>query len=120
MSLNPKTTHFEFLGPPGAFAITILVPSVIYALFFACSESTQCRIPLDALDTIPTRVSLAVLNPEWWKSLLDLKAFAIYLAWYAFCLVAWYILPGEYVQGTTLRTGEKKTYKINGTFSVFS
>jgi hypothetical protein len=42
----------------------------------------------------------------------------MYLAWYAFCLVAWAILPGDRVAGTTLRTGEKKLYKINA-FSTF-
>lgn len=109
--LNPRTTSYEFLGPPGAFLITLGVPICTYALYFGCSEQTGgCPPPL-AL----SRVSLALSNPAWWKSLWDTQAALMYLAWYTFCLVSWAILPGDRVQGTTLRTGTKKTYKINGT-----
>src|ERR1700742_2764463 len=110
--LNPRTKHYEFLGPPGAALITIAVPSTIYALYFLCSESNSCRTPV--LSDIPLRLQLALSNPDWWESLWDTNAALIYLGWYAFCLLAWAILPGEYVQGTALRTGEKKIYKING------
>ncbi|KAF7374817.1 Glycosyltransferase family 2 protein [Mycena sanguinolenta] len=63
---------------------------------------------------VPERISLALSDPAWWKGLWDTQASLIYLAWYAFCLVAWAILPGDLVPGTVLRTGERKLYKING------
>ncbi|GLB40308.1 putative ERG4 ERG24 ergosterol biosynthesis protein [Lyophyllum shimeji] len=109
--LNPRTTSYEFLGPPGALFVTLTVPIVIYALYFGCSEANGCR---PDLSTIPDQVVASVTNPNWWKSLWDTEAFLMYLAWYAFCVVAWAVLPGDRVEGTTLRTGEKKTYKING------
>lgn len=91
--LNPTTTHFEFLGPPGALLVSLGVPITTYALYFACSEST-------GLTTL---------------ALWDTEAAIAYLAWYAFCVLAWAVLPGDHVVGTRLRDGAQKTYKINGT-----
>ncbi|KAK7033196.1 glycosyltransferase family 2 protein [Favolaschia claudopus] len=107
--LNPRTKHYEFLGPPGAFLISVGVPIGTYALYFGCSEhSGGCPPAL-----VPDRIMLALSDPAWWKGLWDTQATLMYLAWYAFCLVAWAILPGDLVAGTTLRTGNKKLYKIN-------
>jgi len=112
-SLNPRTTHYEFLGPPGAFLITIGVPIITYVLHFGCSEvGGGCPPPLD---TALERVVHSVSDLNWWKGLWDTEASLIYLAWYAFCVVAWAILPGDQVEGTTLRNGKKQLYKINGT-----
>ncbi|KAJ7170767.1 ERG4/ERG24 ergosterol biosynthesis protein [Mycena crocata] len=110
--LNPRTTSYEFLGPPGAFLITLGVPITTYALYFGCSE-TGCPPSL-----VPGRISLALSDPAWWKGLWDTQAALMYLGWYAFCLVAWFILPGDRVEGLPLRTGGKKQYKINA-FSTF-
>ncbi|KNZ81777.1 Delta(14)-sterol reductase [Termitomyces sp. J132] len=52
-------------------------------------------------------------DPDWWVSLWDTQAFLVYLAWYAYTVVAWFVLPGDWIQGTTLRTGGKKYYKLN-------
>lgn len=60
----------------------------------------------------------STFNQDWWKSLWNTQATLIYLAWYGFCIVSWAVLPGDRLQGTTLRTGVKKTYKIN-TFATF-
>ncbi len=108
--LNPRTTHYEFLGPPGALAITIGVPAMTYALYFGCSESHGgCPPPIDTaliLDSLS--------DPSWWKGLWDTQAALAYLAWYAFIVVAWVILPGDWVDGVPMRNGETKKYKING------
>ena len=109
--LNPRTKHYEFLGPLGALFITVGVPATTYALYFGCSEATGCPPPLDTL--WPTTVA-AVSNPDWWKSLWDPEAAAMYFAWYAFCVVAWFVLPGDWIDGTLLRDGTRKKYKING------
>jgi hypothetical protein len=112
--LNPRTTSYEFLGPPGALLISIGVPVTTYALYFGCSEQSGGCPPTLLLD----RISLALSDPAWWKGLWDTQASLMYLGWYAFCVAAWAILPGDRVAGTTLRTGGKKMYKINGTISV--
>ena len=110
--LNPRTTHYEFLGPPGAFLISVGVPSMIYMLYFGCSEATGGCPPQISTE----RVLHAVSDPEWWKGLWDTQAALMYLGWYVFCVLAWAILPGDQVAGTTLRTGQKISYKINGAF----
>ncbi|CAA7268182.1 unnamed protein product [Cyclocybe aegerita] len=116
--LNPRTTHYEFLGPPGAFLISIGVPIASYGLYFGCSESAGgCPPPL-SLSVLFDSVIRAASNPAWWKGLWDTDASLLYLGWYAFCLVAWAILPGDAVEGSTLRTGKKLSYKINA-FSTF-
>ncbi|KAJ7475931.1 ERG4/ERG24 ergosterol biosynthesis protein [Mycena latifolia] len=113
-ALNPRTTSYEFLGPPGALLITLGVPFATYALYFGCSEQSGGCPPA----IVPARISLALSDPAWWKGLWDTQAALMYLAWYAFCLVSWAVLPGDRVAGTTLRTGVKKQYKINA-FSTF-
>jgi hypothetical protein len=87
-----------------------------YLLYFGCSEqSGGCPPPLDS---IPVRVKSFFDDATWWKALWDSEAMLIYLAWYAFCVVAWLILPGEAVEGTKLRTGGTIKYKCNA-FSTF-
>lgn len=109
--LNPRTKHYEFLGPPGAFAITLGVPAMTYALFFACSEHTGgCPPPIDTAVIIAS-----VTDLSWWKGLWDTQATIAYLAWYWFTVVAWFILPGDSVDGTPTRNGVTKKYRINGT-----
>ena len=109
--LNPRTKHYEFLGPPGALAISIGVPTMTYALYFGCSEQTGgCPPPIDTGVVIDT-----LSDPSWWKSLWDTEATIAYLAWYAFTVVAWFILPGDWVEGIPMRNGQTKKYKINGT-----
>lgn len=115
-TVNPKTTHYEFLGPPGALFIILAVPTTTYALYFACSEQTGGCPP--RLDTFVPNIIDSVGDVNWWKGLWDTQATAIYFAWYAFCVVAWGILPGDWVDGVTLRTGGTIKYKINGKFSL--
>lgn len=108
-TLNPRTKGYEFLGPPGALFVTLSVPITTYALFFGCSEQTGgCPPPVD------TQLIVHYLtSAEFWKSLWDTEATLTYLGWYAFCVAAWAVLPGDWVEGTPLRTGGKQKYKIN-------
>lgn len=111
--LNPRSRATEFLGPWGTFGVTTIAPLWSYFIFFACNESTGCH---------PT-------SPESWKyamsgflgqwrtkagQLWDWDAVWVYLAWYAFTVVCWAVLPGEQVDGTMMRNGKRKTYTMNG------
>ncbi|KAJ7593301.1 ERG4/ERG24 ergosterol biosynthesis protein [Mycena floridula] len=111
--LNPKSTSYEFLGPPGALFITLAVPITTYALYFGCSEQTGGCPPSTDLNHLKSSITQALSDQNWWKSLWDTQAALVYLAWYAFCVLAWVVLPGDWVEGVTMRTGEKKKYKIN-------
>lgn len=110
--LNPRTTHYEFLGPPGALLVTVFVPITAYALYFGCSETSGGCPPRISYPAVIDTLS----DPSFWKSLWDTQAALIYLGWYAFCVLAWAILPGDWVEGSQLRDGGKKLYKINGEF----
>src|SRR5271170_2456537 len=87
MSLNPQTKSYEFLGPPGALLITLLVPTVTYALYFACSEQSGGCPPKLALNAHLDVVLNAVTSKSWWFSLWDTQATLIYIVWYAFCVL---------------------------------
>ncbi|TFL03804.1 ERG4/ERG24 ergosterol biosynthesis protein [Pterulicium gracile] len=115
-ALNPKTTHFEFFGPPGALAVTLGVPFLSYALNLGCSERLAACPP--PLKFIPGFLLATVEDSNWWSSLWDTKVVLVYAGWYAFCVAAWAVLPGDYVEGLPLRTGGTKKYKINA-FSTF-
>ena len=111
-TLNPRTTTYEFLGPPGALFVTLIVPVVTYALYFGCSEHTGgCPPPLSSI--VPSIID-SVGDKKWWKGLWDTQGTILYFVWYAFCVVSWKVLPGDWVEGVTLRTGVKIKYKING------
>ncbi|EJD05126.1 ERG4/ERG24 ergosterol biosynthesis protein [Fomitiporia mediterranea MF3/22] len=115
-TLNPRTTSYEFCGPPGALAVSLGVPFLTYALYFSCSEAAGGCPP--APSVLLDRLSAAVTDLNWWKSLWDTEAALMYLEWYAFCVATWALLPGDWIEGVTMRTGEKKKYKINA-FSTF-
>lgn len=127
-SLNPRTTHYEFLGPPGATFIILVVPLTAYALYFLCTAEA-CPPTLSALNFSPTgtwstdaliglrnAVFAKLSDATWWSELKlwDNSAAFTYLAWYAYIILAWYIIPGDWVNGKTLRNGEHIKYKING------
>jgi Ergosterol biosynthesis ERG4/ERG24 family len=116
-SLNPRTTTYEFFGPAGTLAITILVPLTTYVLYFGCSEQAG-GCPPDLTTLLPPDLLTRLLSLAWWLRLWDAQATAIYFAWYAFCVAAWYILPGDWVEGAKMRNGQTKKYKINGSYIV--
>ncbi|KAN0079912.1 Ergosterol biosynthesis ERG4/ERG24 [Tylopilus felleus] len=113
--LNPRTTTYEFMGPPGALLISLGVPIMTYLLYFGCSESAGACPPsyVFSPSLLAAHVQEAVTSNQWWISLWDTEAALLYLAWYAFCVIAWAVLPGDWVEGVTMRNGQKKKYKIN-------
>jgi Delta14-sterol reductase len=110
--LNPQTQHYEFLGPPGALFVSAVVPFLTFAFSFACSEKAGgCP---SSYATLPSQLIETVQDVEWWKAQWDPEGFAVYFGWYAFCILSWVILPGDWVEGLPTRTGQKIKYKING------
>ncbi|KAF8440029.1 ERG4/ERG24 ergosterol biosynthesis protein [Boletus edulis BED1] len=118
--LNPRTTTYEFMGPPGALLVTVGVPLMTYLLYFGCSESAGACPPsyVYSPSLLAAYVEESITDGQWWASLWDTEAALIYVAWYAFCVIAWAILPGDWVEGLTMRNGQNKKYKINA-FSTF-
>lgn len=110
--LNPKTTNLEFFGPVGTLFITFAAPLTTYLLYFGCSEQAGGCVPVFQTLMAPTQFLRSL--PLSWNALFDKDAVLIYLGWYALCIVTWLVLPGKWHEGVPLRTGERKTYKLNG------
>ncbi|OLL26483.1 Delta(14)-sterol reductase, partial [Neolecta irregularis DAH-3] len=100
--LNPPTSHYEFLGPPGALLTSFGVCIVSFALFFLCTE-----------DGCPPKELEIKWNKFW-----SWKITGLYLVWWILLLAMTIIVPGNYVQGTKLRDGKNLSYKMNG-FRIF-
>jgi delta14-sterol reductase len=108
--LNPKSKPTEFLGPIGTAGATILTPTIAYLLFYGCNETYGCpALSAEGWGKTVTN-DWRSINGWWW----DWKAAGVYLAWYAYIVACWKFLPGEKVQGTSLRDGTRKTYTMNG------
>lgn len=110
--LAPRTTSYEFFGPPGAFLVSTGTPFLCYAIAYACSEK-QGGCPL-SWSALPSLLVESVSDPEWWKAQWDLEGVLVYFGWYTFCIITWWLLPGDWIEGLPLRTGERVKYKING------
>ncbi|KAG9119791.1 erg24, C-14 sterol reductase [Ceratobasidium sp. 392] len=104
---NPKTTHFEFFGPPGVGFVSATVPLTIYFLNYACSQNSE-----GGLKSLRGLVA-SIPGLHIWSSLFDAEAAIAYTGFYAFTVAAWYFLPGEWIEGTELRTGGRLKYKMN-------
>lgn len=87
---NPRTTHFEFFGPPGAFAVTLGTPLTTYFLYYFL---------IGELASAP---------------LLTWTAILMYCNWFSALVFLWYIIPSQAISGSQLRTGKSLQYKMNG------
>ncbi|WFC99134.1 Delta(14)-sterol reductase [Malassezia yamatoensis] len=108
--LAPRTTKPEFGGTPGALFVIISVTITMYYLTFACNPTLGCDLTLPLQD--PEGL-VAYARHYFLSSFVDTRGWAIYFGWYAYCVVAWMILPGKWVKGLPLRTGRRLDYKIN-------
>ncbi|CAD6933241.1 unnamed protein product [Tilletia laevis] len=108
--INPKSLHTEFGGTPGALFVSTIVPFLTYYLFYACNEAVGCPLLPAKMDFTP---ALTLLRQGVAETLTDSTGWALYFSWYAYTVLAWAILPGKWVPGVVLRTGEKLEYKIN-------
>lgn len=107
----PRTLHYEFLGPPGALGISVLVPLFTYFFAFGCDERGCPPMPVGMYLQDGFR---QMQTWQFYADLWDSQAAIAYLGWYAWCVVCWAVLPGQWLEGTKLRNGEKLWYKING------
>ncbi|KAJ4303984.1 erg24, C-14 sterol reductase [Collariella sp. IMI 366227] len=114
---QPHKTHgYEFFGPPGAAAISIGLPILLYVFAFACNDISGCPAP-SLLH--PKSLDLEVLKKEvGWpadgiRGLASWEATGWTLAYYLFSAVLHRVLPGTEVEGTELANGGRLKYKFN-------
>ncbi|ORY95830.1 ergosterol biosynthesis ERG4/ERG24 [Syncephalastrum racemosum] len=115
--LNPKTQHYEFLGPIGAFGFVTVLPLLV--LFFATCCGPSGYPSQDLLND--WRGFLAILTSrEHLLTMLDWKAMAVYLAFVAVLAVFANVLSGDVIPGTTLRNGQRLKYRLNAFASFYN
>lgn len=111
-----KKPEYEFLGPPGAFAISFLLPVLVYFMTFACNDVSGCPAP-SLLS--PRTLSLQQLKAEvGWPAdgiwgLGSWKALWASLAYIGLSLVLYRVLPAHECEGTELRSGGRLKYRFN-------
>lgn len=103
-ALNPRTTEYEFLGPPGALFVSLSCPLIVHALIFFCNEK---GCPPRDLST--WRHHIPPL-----RDFLDWKAIKWYFSFQLALVVLWLVLPGTWARGRPLRDGTVLEYKTNG------
>ena len=103
--LNPKTTEYEFLGPPGALLVSLCCPLIVFALIFLCNEN---GCPPRDISTWKHQL------PSTLREFVDWKAIKWYFSFQFALALLWLVLPGEWVQGRPLRDGTVLEYKTNG------
>jgi Delta14-sterol reductase len=105
-SLNPRTTEYEFLGPPGALFVTLSCPLIVFALIFLCNEN---GCPPRHMSTWKSQF------PTSFRDFVDWKAIKWYFSFQVALALLWLVLPGKWARGRPLRDGTILEYKCNGT-----
>ncbi|PKI84646.1 Erg24p [Malassezia vespertilionis] len=115
--LAPKSHKLEFGGLWGALFISTTVPLTIYYFTFACDDNIGCALSLPVTNT---DAFFANAKRQFIESFTDTTAWCLYFGWYVYCVLAWLVLPGKWLEGLALRTGNRLQYKINGMIALGS
>ncbi|KAM0753211.1 ERG4/ERG24 ergosterol biosynthesis protein [Meredithblackwellia eburnea MCA 4105] len=109
----PPSLHYEFGGPLGALGVTLAVPFFSYWLAFACTPDACPRWPLASLVDWHAQGLRDLQTAQWWSGFWSWEATAVYFGWYTWTVLCWALLPGQVVEGTVMRDGNKLAYKMN-------
>ncbi|KAJ2708132.1 erg24, C-14 sterol reductase [Coemansia sp. IMI 203386] len=111
--LNPKTTHREFFGFPGAVSVMTITVSVVYTWYFSCNEHDGCQLPLTS-----ARWNHVVTSAIDYQSYFSLQALKYVAMWWAWLAILYLVLPARKIEGVTLRNGQRLKYPISGLTSL--
>ena len=102
--------EFEFGGIPGAAGIIIVLPLVIFLLFFGC-DATFC-VQFGSIPSLPKVVAAGFTSGG--TSLWSWTAAAVVTAWMLLHFLLYLLLPGPVAEGVQLPNGTRLKYKITG------
>lgn len=102
-SLNPKTTHYEFMGPVGTFFMSLGLPCVVVGLYVLCGHES-CSLTLEP--SLPH-----------WKDVFHPHALTIIVAWFLLQAILSLLPIGKVTKGTKLRDGAQLTYRMNAFYA---
>eukprot|EP01127_Copromyxa_protea_P001766 TRINITY_DN11687_c0_g1_i1.p1 TRINITY_DN11687_c0_g1~~TRINITY_DN11687_c0_g1_i1.p1 ORF type:complete len:421 (+),score=94.03 TRINITY_DN11687_c0_g1_i1:17-1279(+) len=100
---HTKEPHFEFMGPHGPIGMMLSLPLTVIGLYLVCNSNGCLHLAPFELpqfeEFLPQLFSWSALFATW--------------GWLAFMVILHLVLPGTIMEGTTLSTGKKLTYKLN-------
>ena len=102
--IDRKWYQYEFGGMPGNLALIILLPLIVYYMYFCVAFNDGLLIPHSG-----TKLSdfMEAIRPTWTATL-------IWLVWFIWQAVLYVIIPGKVVEGVPLDDGTRLKYKMNG------
>ena len=117
--------HYEFGGPVGVAVLMLVLPGVVYLLYFLCPGSgAGGGSPDQPPGSLPYCATASTLldRASWSKlgdnvaamQLFSWEAVLVVLGWLSFQLGLDRALPGRVVPGAKLRSGARLEYKLNG------
>jgi hypothetical protein len=109
------------LLPPGAIALMVFLPCVVFGLYFACNAD-QC-VSLNPLSPVFLKGSFPFAGHSVRsfadKYLLSSEAALLYVGWFALQVVLYFVLPGRVVEGVPIDSrGTRLRYPLNGLASL--
>lgn len=110
--LNPKTTHVEFFGVPGALGISFGLPVLLG--FFALVTNDFYSLQGINLRVDKILTQLPSSTKEAYDLCFDARCWTAYLTWFGVLAILDVVLPGKSVDGIPLRDGTRLNYTING------
>ncbi|ORX86396.1 ERG4/ERG24 ergosterol biosynthesis protein [Basidiobolus meristosporus CBS 931.73] len=105
--LNPKSTSYEFMGPPGAILVITLCNVLVYFLYLVCNED---GCPPKWFWNFSPETFLAYTSK---LTFFECSTLCVYVGWIAYLALLYFIIPCEEREGTQLRNGQTLKYKIN-------
>ncbi len=102
-----REKKYEFGGPVGALLLMVLLPAVVYYLYFCIRFNNGALIPGESINYAPFG--------SFWKSIIPTgKAAILYLAWFFFQVLLQLFIPGRIFEGAPLKDGTRLSYNMNG------
>ncbi|EPX73242.1 C-14 sterol reductase Erg24 [Schizosaccharomyces octosporus yFS286] len=100
---KPKEFQYEFFGPIGALIVVMMTTTVVFGLYFGCNEN--------GCPAHTQKIISMIQNTTF----IDAYSFQLYLCWLGALILAWHVLPGEWVKGLPINEkGTRLEYKMNG------
>jgi hypothetical protein len=112
----PRMHHVLTWSRPGAFAISFLLPILVYIFAYACNDVSGCPPP-SLLH--PSKFTLDALKREvgWPEDgligLFNWESVAASIGYLLVNAILYRILPAVEVEGTQLRSGGRLKYRFN-------
>lgn len=110
--LNPKTTHVEFFGVPGALGISLGLPVLLVGFALVTNDFYSFQGVSLRVDKVLAQLPSSL--QEAYDLCFDARCWAAYLAWFGVLAVLDVVLPGKNMPGIPLRDGTSLNYTING------